>query len=352
LEKAASFYGGALRMTAVSESLQNLRRSIYTQEGWANRLFNDYKLFPIIGADEKTIKLLTEAPLWRKLLEPILQRANITTIINSLTGISLINSSQGKSLIQETDEIIKAHQEAHTTLTKKMADIYEKTDNDGYAFSNVKNDYAPARGLKGGNTLYKKINNINEMFVTVRGIINKQEKILSVSDASVGKSIATSKIEWVLADLPYFAMGHQEFTSGILLLDIDSSVLEKIETFLPFYRDVGWYPYAQVSGYIRYPHSPSHGYPSIKVSWVEYRPPKHPDDIRDILIRAYTEPPARFATRSDGSRVQKDNEFELREFLDTISIVAHGVDLNTKDLADSITKIINDVEKQLSIKTQ
>jgi Phage integrase family len=248
-EKAASFFCDLLtfwlvRELATMEPLKNLNSSIAIEQRWVYKLFHDYRLLPVISSDARTVAMLSHRPLLTKLIGPILRRANITSLINSLTGVSLLSSSKDGSLLNDAWEIWEKQRDEQKTVNDRISTIYNNTDKDGLAFAGIQKHHSPVRASRKGveflGDLYDKIDSIDGKFVIVPGILSNIDKLASVKDANIRSSLSGSGVDWILSDYPYFAMGHEEFRSGVVLLDMDPNILRQIEGDIPFYKEIGW----------------------------------------------------------------------------------------------------------------
>jgi hypothetical protein len=84
------------------------------------------------------------------------------------------------------------------------------------------------------------------------------------------------------------------------------------------------------------------------MSWLEYRPQKHPDEIREAVVEAYhhgkSSGGAYDSLRESGFYVNTDRKLELREFIDVIKILARGVNLQVGQLRPEIREAVAEAE--------
>jgi hypothetical protein len=315
----------------------NLVKAIHTDGRWVDSLFDDYHPFPVIGDDPKTMELLLGESLTSKLFKVVLKRANLSVLVNSLTGLSLLAKAKDGNLIEEAYRVVESDIEGKKTIQDRIKKAYKAADKAGMAFAYVK-----AKGISPKKSpvtseymgaLYERINSVDRKFVSVSGILCRIDRAKSVAGATIAKALAGSGASWVLADYPYFAMGQTDFQDGVLLLNMNQKVVAEIGKALPFWAEVGWYPYARVSGECRYPFSPTYGYPSITPSWIEYRTPKPLKDVQEKILSAYNDPLhlSSGGTSNAGFAVVQQNPLEVLTYIDVARILAKGANLDVTD---------------------
>jgi hypothetical protein len=315
----------------VTLSMQNLTASIHTDGRWIGDMFDDFQLFPVIGDDPKTIQMLSGESLIRSLFKVVLKRANLSVLVNSLTGLSLLAQSKDGNLLEEAYGKIEQNIELKRTINDRVRKAYYATAKAGMAFAYVKESLSPKRSPVASDylgPLFAKIDSIDRKFVSVSGVLCRIERAQTVSGANIAKSLKGSGVVWVLADYPFFVMGRPEFHNGVILLNMNQDIVARIENALPFWAEVGWYPYVRISGECRYPHSPKYVYPSITPSWIEYRTPKKLDDVRAEIGEAYT---GKQHVSNAGFGVLRENPLDVLAYVDIIRILAKGANLDVSD---------------------
>ena len=79
---------------------------------------------------------------------------------------------------------------------------------------------------------------------------------------------------WLMTDGPPHLLASGRFTGELLLLDFETTGAALIDGHMPFWTDIGWFPYARVTGYFKAPSAQTHQLPALSVAIVEYRPAK------------------------------------------------------------------------------
>jgi hypothetical protein len=91
----------------------------------------------------------------------------------------------------------------------------------------------------------------------------------------MAQTVANLPGEWLLADFPPHEMveANDRFDGKVICIVMEKEFSQIFQRFLPFRRDIGWYPYCRVTGFFK---EPGYGQsaPSIDIVMVEFKRPK------------------------------------------------------------------------------
>lgn len=335
------------------ESLENVLKSIHVSPRWVDKLFDAYELFPYLDTSERTVGILTKKSLGSKLADAVFRRANLTSLLKALSGIDLgqVVGSEG-GLIGECYRVLDRHLDEKRTLIDRINNERRNLEERGLSFAGVQFEHSPVeadfakdirlRYLK--PFLGKRVES-DRQFIGISGHLCSVQAARSAGNLSLAKTIERSGSRWMITDFPSFLLDHPDFQEGVMLLEIGSDVLDALEQALPFSADVGWYPYVRIYGDVRATHSPDVGYPVLKYSSMEYRRPKHPARVQELISEAYNSDTWMV---NEGFRVNKAQQVDLLLFLQVLRVMQKALRRPLSELPTGVLPLAQDAFTKLA----
>jgi len=249
--------------------------------GWFSGNFESYHLFGYLGDRERLHKSMTEKSTFRKVVEAWGPHVNIGSIVNALAHYSLLKVDPDKTLAKEIINIVTSAEHSRT-LTQLLEATNKRLQKSHRYFDRVAYDQYGKRTLLADET---RLNSLQDQLLTIEGQLVHRSAVGQYSKA-VAASLKESKHPWLLADFPphAFIEDNTKFNGKVLLLREDEGFTQTFGTYLPFCEQLAWYPYVRVTGFLDSSKIATEIYPSLSISLVEYRRPRHLHDIqRDVL---------------------------------------------------------------------
>lgn len=237
-------------------------------KNWFENYFENYHLFGYIGDRGNLNQELTKKGFWRKLIEIIVPKVNIATILNSISEINLVKNNSSATIAEEIIELVTEHNN-QKKVNEVLENIYKNAKKNKIYFNKVSSFDIQ------GNTLFKSdFNQLQSRLITVEGqLIHK--KSISKYSQTVYKSLNTSPQEWILSDFPPYSFTDNisSFDGKVILLNEDKGFSETFGDLLPFNKDIEWYPYVRITGFFDISKIQTQLYPSMTMCFIEYRRP-------------------------------------------------------------------------------
>ncbi len=256
---------------------------------WFSKNFEPYHLFGYVGDRDRFAEYLAHKSILRDLLELIIPRMNITSLLKTLSGFDLVSViGQGQKAERSIAEAIKAERsiaeaiintvnthEHNRKLTKLLEGIYKKCKRRGTYFDGLGTHYPHKSPLQNAE-----LNSIADQLIVIEGHLLHRDTVAQYSP-SVSQSLEASAGEWVLGDFPPHGMirANNDFKGRLVILKEDSGFTQIFKEHLPFCKTFGWYPYCRIVGFFDIGRLQTEVYPTLSVSLVEYRRPKIYDDV-------------------------------------------------------------------------
>lgn len=246
---------------------------------WFDRNFYDYSLFGFIGDRERLQDaILHNRSLARKVFEILLPRLRISSLLNTITGFDLLKASTDSGVVKELFDLL-TKEENRRTVFEQLTALQQKAKMDSRFFQRVsKCELGKATALPAPGKLEDKL-------ITVEGQLIHRDSVQQHS-RTFDATLRASKHEWILCDFPPHALNEQNesFTGNGLLLLEDTGFSKAFADYLPFNKEVGWYPYVRVTGFYSAAKLNTEKLPSLSISLVEFKPPKKFLEIRSELL--------------------------------------------------------------------
>ena len=342
----------------MAEPLDGLLKSIHVENRWVDKLFDPYELFPYVDTSPRTLEILTAKSLISKVADVISRKANLASLLGSLSGIDLsqISGSEG-GLVGECYRIFEAHLAAKKTLIDRVHAERRGLEKQRLSFAGVqfshfptsaeftKNDFGSAYLDPFWNSRVR----ADRHFISISGHLCSVAATKAAGNNALPKTLAGSDIRWFLADFPAFALGHPDFQEGVLLIEFSKGALDPLEKGAPLSFDVGWYPYVRVYGHVRSSNSPTISYPVLQFSWMEYRKPKNPAQSQNLIMSAYED---RTSMVDEGFSVNKKLQLDVLLFLQVLRLMQKSLLRGLKELPSNILPLAKDAYDRLSPELQ
>ena len=273
------------------DDLNNERRALYgfqygfkDYKGWFNALFQPYSLYPYLNLlREETRELLYKKTLFKKLVPVFSKSLKISSFVNNLIGVDLVKDRKtGIGFIEELAQVILEEIESRQGLEEKIGNVEKKLIKNQRYFSGL--SYS-IHNHEDHPKLKARDKSAAGKLIAVEGILNNLDEIASYNPALYA-SHQGSGINWILSDFPYFSMraDNPSYDGNVLGLRLEQDVEELISQCVPFKKELGWYPYVIVFGFLQNSLSPK--YSNIKIvdwSWMQFRLPRSFDEIHPLL---------------------------------------------------------------------
>ena len=243
------------------------------KSGWVSSRFEDnFSRFPYIGAREKLLQMQKEKGLARRVIETVIKRVKITSLLGYITEkIIGWQPPQGSQPGKLAEDLIKVFDEESNkrTITRFLADTQSRCRKRHRYFETV--DIRSASGI----SLFKVDQSLlqNEMVVVSGQLVHRDT--ITQYNGQMAQTVANLPGEWLLTDLPPHGMvkANTRFHGKVISLVMEKEFSQIFQRFLPFRKDIGWYPYCRVTGFFK---EPGYGQsaPSLDMVMAEFKRPK------------------------------------------------------------------------------
>jgi len=247
--------------------------------GWSTRYFDDKPTpFRYIGNAASLKRYVEKTTLTEDVIRFLAKRVSVTKMVNSLLT-DLLNIP-----------MLKLGKEDNSTILSQILEIWEKHDasktltewfnkkeknravKDGRYFTSVSQHFQSDHALFDSS-----LPGLDEKFITLEAAICHKSQL--DHNPQLYDTISNSNCDWVMCDYPPVGMTpkNSNYKGELVFLKLDDGVAEAFSDTLPFTRDIGWFPYCTVAGYIDTKKSDGHDrYPTIAMSLLFQRRPKSP----------------------------------------------------------------------------
>lgn len=196
-------------------------------------LFDDYQLFEYVGERERLWKDL-ESPM-RRLLAGVF--SDVSAIFKAKTGFPLDEALKALKDEQQQRALITKLHPPHKRLKSKRS--YFPT----VQVANPANPpLLPAEARLPGTA------------VCVEGCL-MHSSVLFHYYPQARPQLADASA-WLMTDGPPHLLASGRFTGELLLLNFETPGAALIDGHRPFWTDIGWFPFARVTGYFKAPSAP------------------------------------------------------------------------------------------------
>jgi hypothetical protein len=253
--------------------------------GWFSDMFEvEFRRFPYIGARDRLMQLQKEKSLLRKLIESASKRVKMTSLISlvseHLLGWKLPQGAAPNKLAEDIIKILDDEQ-AKRAVEEFLTSTQKQCRKNGRYFDAIGNEIASR-----GNRLCRanQATLHNQMIVLTGQLVHKSA--IGQYNGKLAQTVSVLPNDWLISDYPPpgFVPENRKFDGRILYLTTGKEFEVVFQKFLPFRRNIGWYPYVRMTGFFQEP-----GYgesiPSLALVMCEFRPPKPYLDIgRDYSL--------------------------------------------------------------------
>jgi len=218
----------------------------------------DYQLLRYIGARDEIFNDLGGA--WQKIFKGLL--TDLGRIAKSLSGVDL----SGTATLEEISKILDDNKN-RATIAEKLRKLQIKLNNESRSFNAVE-------ATQGKALLSSTAQPPADSLVCVEGCIARGSAIWQYYPPAIVQ--LGSPDAWFMTDGPPSMIRQKTYGFGgkFLILDLEPGFESKFNGSMPFWPDIGWYPYIRITGYFRTPSTATRGLPALSVSLLEYRSPK------------------------------------------------------------------------------
>ena len=270
--------------------------------GWlASRFEEDYGRFPYIGAEKKLEAMQKDKPLWRRVVESVLRRANIQSLAGYVTQkIIGCKPSPDSAPNKLAEDLIKVFDDESNkrTITKFLADAQKDC--------RKHQRYFDAVGVAGlGKIRLSQANQASlqdEMIVVCGQLVHRDA--IAQYNGLFSQTVSKLPGEWLLGDFPPMGMvdaNNDRFKGKVVCLTMEKQFGPIFQQTLPFRKDIGWYPYCRVTGFFQEP-GPNQSAPSLDMVMAEFRRPKQYQEVGSSYVsflEGELKRPNNLASRSD-----------------------------------------------------
>ncbi len=239
--------------------------------GWLKERFEEeYSRFPYIGARDKLLQMQKEKSVGRRVLEAVLKRMKITSIVGYITEkIIGWRPSQGSEPNKLAEDLIKVFDEESNkrTIARFLTDIQKKCEKRGRFFATL-SVWSQARLSKAAQSSLQ-----DEMIVVTGQLVHRDA--IAQYNSLMAQTVKDLPGEWLMADFPPNGMvpANDRFDGKVICLITEKKFNDIFQHYLPFRKDIGWYPCCRVTGFFK-----EAGYgqsaPSVDLVMAEFRRPK------------------------------------------------------------------------------
>jgi hypothetical protein len=298
---------------------------------WFGKYFEDFHLFGYVGDRDRLVDTLQRKSLPRQVLEAVVPSFSIGTILNSIIAFPLVRVDADKTLATRIINIVTEEENQRKITELLYRRIYKKNKSNEWYFHRVSTSELGKPAL-----FQAHFNAIQEQLITVEGQLLHRSTISQFS-RTLDATLRVSQGEWILADFPPQAVVEQnhQFTGQVLLLTEDPGFTRVFENYLPFWREIGWYPYVRITGFFDSSRLQTEIQPSLSISLVEYRRPRLFQEVRENVI-------------AFGNREVRRNPIYLEERTDWIlfgylvALLLKGSNLTAADVDSETAELMRD----------
>ena len=271
------------------------------ESGWlASRFENDYGRFPYIGARQRLEAMQKEKSLVRRVVEAVLMRARIKSLVGYVTEkIIGWKPSQGSDPNKLAEDLIKVFDEERNkqAITKYLADTQKGCRERRRYFDAV--GIAVPNGIRLSQANQASLH--DEMIVVCGHLVHRDA--LAQYNGLFSQSVSKLPGEWLLGDFPPMGMvdGNDRFKGKVICLTMEKQFGSIFQQYLPFRKDIGWYPYCRVTGFFKEP-GLGQSAPSLDMVMAEFRRPKQYQEEGSSYVsflEGELKHPVYFASRSN-----------------------------------------------------
>lgn len=219
---------------------------------------DDYQLLRYIGARDEIFNELGGA--WQKIFKGLL--TDLGRIAKSVSGVDV----SGTATIEQIFKILEDNKN-RATIAEKLRKLQIKLNNENRRFNSVE-------ATQGKALLSSAAQPPADSLVCVEGCIARGSAIAQYYPPAVVQ--LGSPDAWFMTDGPPNMIRQETYGFGgkFLILDLEPGFEQKFDESMPFWPDIGWYPYIRITGYFRTPSPATRSLPALSVSLLEYRSPK------------------------------------------------------------------------------
>jgi hypothetical protein len=214
-------------------------------------LFDDYQLFDYVGERERLRRDLES--LGYGAIKALFSGLN--PFVKKWTGLSM------EDVVKE----LQSRQDRKAPVTK-LHDLHRRLKSKGSYFPTVQiaNPTSPP--------LLPASSRLPGTLVCVEGCLT-HSSVLAHYYPQARPQLADASA-WLMTDGPPHLLASSRFTGELLILEFEAAAAALLRDSMPFWTDIGWYPYARVTGYFKAASVQTHQFSALTVAVVEYRPPK------------------------------------------------------------------------------
>jgi len=214
-------------------------------------MFGDYQLFEYVGQQQRFWKDLDRFGRgWVPVAFSVL-----SALVKANTGLS----------VDDALKKLQSAQDEKAPVTK-LHDLQARLKSKGSYFPTVQmpNPGAPA--------LLPAASRLPGTLVCVEGCLTHTSLLAHYYPQALPQLSGASA--WLMTDGPPHLLADSRFTGELLILEFEAAAPALANASMPFWTDIGWFPYARVTGYFKAPSAQTHQFSALSVAVVEYRPPK------------------------------------------------------------------------------
>jgi hypothetical protein len=246
---------------------------------WFGQHFQPYSHFGYIGDRDNLAKYQKQKPWWRSAIEIVAPSINLTSLLTSLAGFNLsvgkTDSQLAKRIMDKLDEV------ENSRLVEDFLKLTQaKRRQAGYFFDSIGKQINTTNPVKDASH-----RGTSGQLIVVEGQLLNRSAVAQFSPMSA-QQLEASTEEWMLSDFPPAGLVSQNdrFKGDMLLLTEDAGFADTFAQYLPFCRNIGWYPYCRVVGIYDSTSAKTEVFPKMSVMFVEYRRPKLIQDSRPDIF--------------------------------------------------------------------
>jgi hypothetical protein len=243
---------------------------------WLDKKFEpEYSRFPFIGARDRLAAMQKEKGLFRRVAETLLRRVKIKSLLDYVTekliGWKRSPSTEPNKLAEELIKVFDEETNKQTTV-RFLEEIRKRCQKRGRYFETI--------GVYSQASLSRtQQSSLQDEMVVICGQLAHRDAIAQYN-AKMAQMVAQLPGEWLLTDFPPHGLveANERFKGKVVCLTMEKEVGQIFQKYLPFRRDLGWYPYCRVSGFFK---EPGHGQgaSSVELVLAEFRRPKPYQDV-------------------------------------------------------------------------
>jgi hypothetical protein len=239
--------------------------------GWLEQRFEkEYSRFPFIGARDRVAKIQKEKGLFRKAIEIMARRVKVKSLLDYVTekliGWKQAPTSEPNKLAEDLIKMFDEEKNKQTTV-RFLEEMRKKCQKEGRYFEMI--------GLPFRGSLSRvQQASLQDQIVVICGQLVHRDAIAQYN-GNMAQMVAQLPGEWLLTDFPPQGLveANDRFKGKVVCLTMEKEVGQIFRNYLPFRKDIGWYPYCRVTGFFREP-GEGQGAPSVELVLAEFRRPK------------------------------------------------------------------------------